>query len=463
MSEKIPLTPQNAHVLNSTSNSPAEGRDVNAPIPGSEALMQEPKSAPAGKPEASHGDDHQLLEYLKNQGEDVSDLFTDLETVLGKDKSEATPKAPSSQPPQSAQEAALDPYNPAPQPAADPGAEPAPQPAEPDPQASTEAADGQDGDDEFSLEGEVEFDEQGRARDSKTGRYVPHQALHAERVKHGKTKVELEEAQKTITQFNERLGILNTILQAQEQATAKNQPQPKAEEPEAEIDPEQDIFGAFAQLAKRNKALEQQLNQTQQLTQQQVESARLQAAYRQDATRFLAENPDFGKAYEFLTEMRGRELEVLGYTDPVQRQNALAMEEKSLVESALRQKKSPSHYLYALAQAKGYKKSEPPVQPSPAPAPVAPRTNGQQPPAQSVAPAPAPAPQPNPAQPNPQAAQQIQQIQNGQNAAPTLSGAGGSGGGGLTVQQLANMSDSEFMQLAEKVGRKKLDALLAGF
>lgn len=309
--------------------------------------------------------------------------------------------------------------------------------------------------DPYAVDGEdvqsVVIDAEGRARDAKTGKYVPVQALHRERDMHKQTRADLQATKEQNARVEERLAILNEILHAADDkpavVPAAIEERPALAEP---LDPEKDIFAwakqqqDFAQKqADYIKKLEDKVNGTEQLTREQIAGMQADAAIRSDVTAFYAKTPDFLAAYNHLRNTRDNALKALGFNDENARKQQIEHEEKALASNAIKTKKSYASMLYDLAKAYGY--TGPVLPPSPAPAVV------QQP----------AAPQ-SPAT-NQAAAAKIESIRNGKDAAsPTLNGSGGSAAEGLTVSQLANMSEAQFLDLAGKLGKAKLDSLLRG-
>lgn len=335
------------------------------------------------------------------------------------------PVTPSQAPtsPQTAQEKALDPY----------------------------AVDGGD-------EAPVVIDEQGRARDAATGKYVPLKALHREREFTKQAREEAQTLREQNARVEERLSILNEILSAQDDTPPTPTPAPVDERPVLAdpVDPEKDIFAwakqqqEFAQKQTDYiKKLEDKLSGTEQLTRSQIESMQADQAIRSDVSQFYAKNPDFLDAYNHLRTVRDRALTTLGFADKAARDAQLAREEQALAQNSLKNRSSYAERVYKLAEDYGYKR--PGVQqPNPTPPAI------QEP----VTPQPVAATAPTV---DPQAAAKIAAIQKGKDvASPTLNGAGGSAAEGLTVSQLANMSEAEFLNLAGKLGKSKLDSLLRG-
>ena len=424
-----------------------------------------PASAPEGMPAE--------LAFLEGKGEDVTDLRAELETMLRREPTAPVLNPPLVQPlqadarlpiredgtvidrrepattvpgqaqpaPAVSQEQALDPYSPG--------------------GTKTPAGDIDDTSPEPEP-GEVMLDAEGKVRDAKTGRYVPHQAMQAERVRRKELEAELSRKDELVARATERLNVLQEIMHGQEQQQKAKEAESAAPVQEAEIDPEVDIFGWAKQQRSRAEAAERKLAEIAEQNQKQYGEISTQNRYRQDITTFAGKTQDFFDAYKFVSNMRQNELKALGFTDERQIASQLAAEERALVQTELAKGGSPAARLYALAKAKGFTGAAPVQQQQPAPVQALPPV--QQTPAQQLAQqlAPVQQQQQQVPQPSQEGRDQVQRIQNGVNASATLSGAGGAPGEGLTVQQLAEMPDDQFDVLVAKIGRKNLDRMLGG-
>jgi hypothetical protein len=257
---------------------------------------------------------------------------------------------------------------------------------------------------------------------AQNGRFVPHQALHAERERRKSVETELMTYRERTARADERLAVLNDLMSKSDappsQATADEQP----------IDPEQDPIGALKQSYAKIAKLEKQLTESTKTVEERESARAMVSAYQNDAARFVQEKPEFKDAYVHLMTGRHRELEAMGMTDANERNRFIANEERQLVASAFQSRRSPAQMLYSLAVARGF----------------------------SYAP-----PAPPPAKPD--HAAKIENIAKGQRAAGvSLSGAGGSAGEGLTAASLADMSEEEFSAVAAKLGKSKLRQLMGG-
>lgn len=301
------------------------------------------------------------------------------------------------------------------------------------------ADDGDEGDDEVVIVGK-----DGKPR-GKDGKFVSHAALHKERERHKLTKAERDDLKVKLARGEERLAILNEAFngslgkpgEGQQQVPGQpGQPGQQQQNPLAEpdIDPETDLFAAFKQMQRRTQYLQSQQSHFTQTQTARDTFAQITRTYHDDARRLMNEKPEFADAYRYLVESRERELEFMGWSDPVQRKQAISREESELVINAIKERKSPAEVIYNFAVARGFK------------AAPAPQPNGSG--------NPAPPPQKTLAQ------QKIEQVRAGQNAADTLSNAGGASHEGLTFAALANMSDDEFARAVDKMSKAELERFM---
>lgn len=301
-------------------------------------------------------------------------------------------------------------------------------------------------------EGEIYLDENGRAKDAKTGKFVPHAALHKERERHKQTKTELELHREKMARAEERLAILNEVLSGESSANGANQPGAQAQKSnsvfdEEPIDPSVDFVGAVDQIRRQQAEMRNGFVQSRQELQQKEAVQQMQQLYYADATRYAQENPNFKDAYFHLVEGRHRELEAMGMKDKGARDSYIAQEEQALVAQAINQGMSPSQAIYNIAIARGFSPQQA--------AQAADQATGQ---ANSGY-----ANGGNAYQaPNASGAEKINNIRRGREANQTLSRAGGSSGEGLTYEALANMSEEEFASVASKLGKSKLRQILGG-
>lgn len=388
------------------------------------------EGTPAVTPPVAAPDVSSEIAYLRQHGLDseAGSLQAELETMLK--------AAPDTTPPQQA-----------------PITQPAPvvaPPADADRTAQERALDPYAVDGAHEDVQNVFIDEQGRTRDAKTGKYVPVQALHRERDLHKQTREQLAATRETNARVEERLAILTEIMEAptpQDAVTATPTVETQTAPSLADIvDPETDIFKFSKQMLEHAhrqdayiKKLEEKVAGTDQMTRAQFDAMQADQAIRTDVTTFYGKQPDFIQAYNHLRTTRDAALQALGFADKGARDTQIANEEKALATNALKTKKSYAETIYSLAKAYGYALPVTPPPPPPVETPPV-RQPGVDPASQA----------------------KIESIQNGKGASMTLTGAGGSPAEGLTMEKLANMGEAEFMNLAGKLGKAKLDKLLRG-
>lgn len=200
----------------------------------------------------------------------------------------------------------------------------------------------------------VADDSAGQAPDrDEKGRFVPHQALHAEREEHKKTKAELDEIRRNQAVLNDRWNTLLKLREGQEQQEAQAPP-----------DPETDIFGYTKWQAEQLNALKTKLEdrEKQDSQRQQIETQEREiwTTWSQDANAYAAEKPEFGEALTFLSGMRANQLKALGAIDPSLSTEAAITQQinnelRSIVVQSRQAGVSPAKFVHDLAIAYGFK------------------------------------------------------------------------------------------------------------
>jgi hypothetical protein len=265
----------------------------------------------------------------------------------------------------------------------------------------------------------IYLDENGKARSVLSGKFVPHAALHKERERRKSVESEYMTVRDKMARAEERLAVLNEVLQQPTGPQAQQAPQD-----EEMPDPEKDIFAYVKWQAKEIERLKTYQTQTSEQQQREQGFQQLKNAYAQDAQRFAVEKPDFKEAYAYIANSRARELIALGYNEG-QIRNQLMHEETQIAAQAFQNKRSPAQVIYEQAMARGYTPKQ----------------------AQAAA---------------QQASQKLENVAKGQATQRSLSSAGGTSGEGLTVEALASMSDEEFAAVSAKLGKSKLRSLMGG-
>ena len=260
--------------------------------------------------------------------------------------------------------------------------------------------------------GVIEISADGKMRDTKTGRFVPHQAFHAEREKRKGLEVELSKAREQAARFDERLAVLNEAFKGNLPASAQQT------QDTAAPDPEKDIFGAFKWATERIAKLESKLDNTSNETKLELAKQTLRSHYDSTVTAYRKTQPAFDAAKTFLTEGRHKELEALGYADAAERQRMIDSQEAQLAINAYRNKSNAAEMLYKLAVARGFN-----------PTPPAQEQNKQS-----------------------EAALKLDQIAKGQAAAASLTTAAGGPTTQLTAEAVLNMDEAQFDAAVKKAG-----------
>lgn len=181
--------------------------------------------------------------------------------------------------------------------------------------------------------------------------YAPVQALHEARAK-AKEAVAAEKAradklEQTFQDFLKR----STLSPTQ---TAKQEP-PKVTIPDFETDPVGHLKAAQAALDEK---LAKYDSEQKERSQREEADARTQTnlqKYANAVSAFKKENADYDAAMQFLMDVRDKELEVAGYTDPTDRSNRLQYEEGLIAGKALNEGQSPASRFYELAKHRGFK------------------------------------------------------------------------------------------------------------
>lgn len=190
----------------------------------------------------------------------------------------------------------------------------------------------------------------GQIRDEK-GKFVPHQALHAEREEHKKTKAQLEEFGRKFAVSEDRW---NTLLQLN-----KQEEKPAVAPP----DPETDIFGYMKHLGEKQAAFEAQTaaekQQAEQQRQYQAQQNEIQTSWVNSAQAFAAKEPTFGDAAQFLSDSRMKQLEALGMIDPNMateqgRLQQINAETFQIVQASRQAGKDPAEVIFEMAKKYGF-------------------------------------------------------------------------------------------------------------
>jgi septum formation topological specificity factor MinE len=259
--------------------------------------------------------------------------------------------------------------------------------------------------------------EQGQQQEPKM---VPHQALHAERLRSS-------EAIRTAQLATARL---NAILSQQRQT---------GEVPEALPDLNEDPVGYITALEKRLARFENERAEEAQYRQ-------LDNALEQDEELFKQRAPDYELASDYFVQSRAREL--LQFHTPEDARAILTQEARAIAQQSWQRGTSAAQTVYQLAQARGYNPQNTAANPTKHPIQeqqgqqVQQQTNGSG---------------------GPTAQATVAAITAGQAASRSLSGgAGAASTGTLNADAILNMSDEEFedyLQIGTKGANERFAAI----
>jgi len=206
----------------------------------------------------------------------------------------------------------------------------------------------------------VEQPEGPAPRDEK-GKFVPHQALHAEREEHKKTRAEVQELKEFKARMDERWRLI--------EAAAANQPQEQPTDPDPEPDPNVDIFAHNAWLKREVQRIKDGNAQREQQTEQARQAAegekRVWNYWNETAQAEKAENPEFEDAVKYLSDMRTRQLKSLASVQPMFKSDdgivkQINSELRDLIIAAAQNGISPPKVVFQMAKEWGYQGKAPP-------------------------------------------------------------------------------------------------------
>ena len=172
--------------------------------------------------------------------------------------------------------------------------------------------------------------EQGR-----DGKFVPLQALQEERAEKKRLREELKAYREWQAQLAERL---------RQMPAAK----PAPEAPDPGTRPLDYINHVLSAMQASTTELQQWRQQQEQAAQ---ESAQWAAAQERE---FAKGEPEYPEAYRYAAELRDRELQALGYTDPMVRANILRMNTAEIVNNAAQQGRNPAELVWEYARSRGF-------------------------------------------------------------------------------------------------------------
>jgi hypothetical protein len=189
-------------------------------------------------------------------------------------------------------------------------------------------------------------DDTGPAREAKTerdgreGRFVPLQALQEERAEKKQLREELR-------QYREWQAQLTQRLQQMPQGQQVPVPDPRTQP----LDYINHVLGSV----QNSTAELQQWRQQQELATQQRATVQQYADWaRGQEAEFSKAQPEYRDAYRFAAESRDKELQALGYSDPVARANIVRMNTAEIINNAAAQGRNPAELVWEYARARGF-------------------------------------------------------------------------------------------------------------
>lgn len=217
--------------------------------------------------------------------------------------------------------------------------------------------------------------------------YVPHQALHAERLKAKRLEAELQEERKFKQTIAQRLEAFN---------------KPEVKEP----DPNEDPAGAIIHEVRANRQevaeIRKQAEERDRRFGEDRQRQEMERRWAAASQNFATKQPDFAQAYDFLFREFIEDLRLVGY-DESQVEKVAGGYWQDVVAAAQRDGINPAERFYDLAKRRGYKASS-----------------------------------------------KTETIANGMKATSPLSGAGGKAPANHTPEYLANCSQREFDEIMAK-------------
>lgn len=234
------------------------------------------------------------------------------------------------------------------------------------------------------------------------------------------------ESERKLAEVNGKLAKMEELwsrIQNERAGSGQGQRQDQQDQqvqiPEFETDP-------LGHMAAKLKLAEQRLSDIDRQSAQQREQQRINQQgqeivswYAAQAREFVKEAPDFSDAYTYLTGMIDKELEVRGYSDPMQRAAVINYEEGRILANCKKTGQNPAKVIYNLAKFRGFSGKA---------------AAGQQ--------------------QQQQQADKLKNLAEGQRDAKTL-GAGGSPGEGATsLQSLLELEGQEFDRAWDRMRKK---------
>jgi hypothetical protein len=241
---------------------------------------------------------------------------------------------------------------------------------------------------------------------------VPHGALHKERSERKEAASQLNEERATTARLERELAEMRAQMQA-----LQSPPKPEEAAPEW-VDPIYDPEGYRKYQEYHTQQTQQRFDELANFQQQTIQQQQMQAYIAQVEAEFVAEQPDYMQAVDHMRNAREQQLQAQGYRgDQISQQ--LGADRNSILQAAQLLGVSPAKLAYQRALEMGY-------QPAPAPAEAE--------------------------------AERIAALSNAQRQTQGIGTGGSAQAGGMTVEDLANLSEAEFA----KIPQEERDRLMGG-
>ncbi|HSC47382.1 MAG TPA: hypothetical protein VLG68_04795 [Gammaproteobacteria bacterium] len=183
-------------------------------------------------------------------------------------------------------------------------------------------------------------------KENREKRVVPLEALQQERAEKKQLREELKQFRDWQAALTQRLQQLPAYAEA---ATARQAPAPDPKEKPLDY-----INHVLGQLQSNTVELQAWRQQQEAAAQQRAtvqQYADWAAAQEQE---FAKAQPDYRDAYRYAAEVRDKELQALGYSDPTVRANITRMNTAEIVSNALQQGRNPAELVWEYARARGF-------------------------------------------------------------------------------------------------------------
>lgn len=267
--------------------------------------------------------------------------------------------------------------------------------------------------------------------DAETEKVINHGAFHKERERRKSVEKELTDLREKFARGDERLKLMQEL-----QAKAEKPAESEKVDEDPEPDPEGDVFEYIkwqqrenARLREANVKTTETFEENRQRADAATEQTQMVQSYQRAAQEYAQNAPEFLAAYQHLLASRDRELQALGYGDENERRQILHQDEMTIARHALANGKNPAEIMHGLAKERGFAPQAPESDPEP--------TKTEAEPAKMDDTA---------AKAEKSEADKLAELKTAQEASMSLSSAGGAGVREMSMEALADMSETEFAE-----------------